>query len=127
MYMLCVLYCSVMQGIPIIYYGTEQGFTGSGDPYNRESLWPHYDTSKSLYTIISKMAKFRNSRGSSLYNAPQIERYVDDQFFAFSRYNVFVATSNIGSGQSMTRTITYHPFSDGTGKKLSDDVSESMK
>ena len=63
------------------------------------------------------MAKFRNSVGSSLYTAPQIERYVDDQFFAFSRGNVFIATSNIGGGQSLTRTITYHPFSDGTSKK----------
>ena len=62
------------------------------------------------------MAKFRNSVGASLYEAPHIQRYVDDQFYAFSRGNVFVATSNVGSGQSLTRTITYHPYSDGTGK-----------
>lgn len=62
------------------------------------------------------MAKFRNSLGSQLYNAQQIERYVDDQFFAFSRGNVLVATTNIGSGQSFTRTITYHPYSDGTSE-----------
>lgn len=104
------------QGIPIIYYGTEQGFKGSKDPYNRESLWPHYDTTNTLYTSIATMAKFRIKLGSALYNSPQVQRYVDDQFFAFTRGKVFVATSNIGSGQSMTRTITYHPYSDGISK-----------
>ena len=37
-------------------------------------------------------------------------------FFAFSRDNVFIATTNVGSGQSFTRTITYHPYSDGASK-----------
>ena len=62
------------------------------------------------------MVKFRIKLGSALYNSPQVQRYVDDQFFAFTRGKVFVATSNIGSGQSMTRTITYHPYSDGISK-----------
>jgi len=35
--------------------------------------------------------------------------------FSFFPWQVFVATTNIGSGQSLTRTITYHPYSDGTG------------
>ena len=106
----------ILKGIPIIYYGTEQGFKGPSDPNNRESLWPHYDTSNELYTTISKMAKFRNSVGTSLYTAEQVERYVDDQFFAFTRGNVLIATSNVGSGQSFSRTITFHPYSDGTSK-----------
>ena len=28
------------EGIPIIYYGTEQEFNGCNDPDNREPLWP---------------------------------------------------------------------------------------
>ena len=62
------------------------------------------------------MVKFRISLGSNFYEAKQIERYVDDEFFAFSRDNVFIATTNVGSGQSFTRTITYHPYSDGASK-----------
>lgn len=62
------------------------------------------------------MLKFRKSVGSSLYESDQVQRYVDDQFFAFTRGNVFVANTNLGSGQSFTRTITYHPYSDGTSK-----------
>ena len=77
-----------MQGIPIIYYGTEQGFTGAVDPDNRESLWPHYDTEHWLYVFISTIAKFRVKLGAEVYDAPQVERYVDDEFFAFSRGDV---------------------------------------
>ena len=29
---------------------------------------------------------------------------------------VFVAITNIGGGQSLSRSITYHPYSDGTSK-----------
>ena len=77
-----------MQSIPIIYYGTEQGFTGDVDPNNRESLWPHYDTGHWLYMFISTIVKFRVKLGAAVYAVPQVERYVDDEFFAFSRGNV---------------------------------------
>ena len=76
-----------MQGIPIIYYGTEQGFSGHiGE--NREPLWPHYDTEHELYMFISTIVKFRVQLGAEVYDVAQVERYVDDEFFAFSRGNV---------------------------------------
>jgi alpha-amylase len=27
----------ISDGIPILYYGQEQGYAGAGDPYNREA------------------------------------------------------------------------------------------
>jgi len=27
------------EGVPIFYYGTEQGYAGDNDPNNREVLW----------------------------------------------------------------------------------------
>ena len=77
-----------MQGIPIIYHGTKQGFTGAVDPDNRESLLPHYDTGHWLYVFISTIVKFQMKQGTSLHEAPQVECYVDDEFFAFSRGSV---------------------------------------
>ena len=68
-----------------MYYGTEQAFAGSNDPKNRESLWPHYDTSHMIYQYIGQIVKFRNQQGPAMYYMKQIERYVDDQFFAFTR------------------------------------------
>jgi alpha-amylase len=48
-------------GIPIIYYGQEQGFSGTTDPYNREPLWTSaYTTKASLYTFIATLNAARN-------------------------------------------------------------------
>ena len=79
-----------LQGIPIIYYGTEQAFDGGNDPNNRESLWPHYDVNFDLYKYISTLANYRQKLGSAVYQSQQVERYVDDQFFAFTRDKVYI-------------------------------------
>lgn len=48
-------------GIPIIYAGQEQHFSGAKDPNNREALWPSgYNTDSKLYRLISKANKIRN-------------------------------------------------------------------
>jgi alpha-amylase len=36
---LALLFQFTEQGIPCVYYGTEQGFAGGNDPGNREDLW----------------------------------------------------------------------------------------
>ena len=33
-------YTLTSRGVPIVYYGTEQGYNGATDPYDREPLWP---------------------------------------------------------------------------------------
>jgi len=40
------------QGIPIVYYGSEQGFNGGNDPFNREALWPSMNPNNPLYIFI---------------------------------------------------------------------------
>lgn len=48
-------------GIPVIYYGQEHGFSGAVDPYNREALWTSgYTTKSTLYTFISALNAARN-------------------------------------------------------------------
>jgi len=37
------------RGIPFYYYGSEQGFAGSGDPYNREAMFNHFDKTHDIY------------------------------------------------------------------------------
>ncbi len=108
-----ILYTLYSTGIPIIYYGTEQEFNGGNDPYNREPLWTsNYNTNAPLYTFISQIVQFRKQ--AQIWNFPQVQRYADDEFYAFSRGQVFVALTNGGSGQSgIQRTITYHPYTNG--------------
>jgi alpha-amylase len=54
------LYTSV--GIPILYYGTEQGFDGGNDPANREPLWwSGYDTSGALFQHTRELIALRKA------------------------------------------------------------------
>lgn len=47
-------------GIPIVYYGQEQGFSGIADPWNREPLWPSGYTNTTAYQVIAKLNQLRN-------------------------------------------------------------------
>ena len=52
-------YILVAEGIPIVYYGSEQYYRGTKDPNNREPLWTDMDTSSDAYVFISKVNKIR--------------------------------------------------------------------
>ena len=58
--------------IPIVYYGTEQGFDGGSDPNNRESLWPYMSAANPLYRFIQTLAKFRLSLGNEWLQEKQV-------------------------------------------------------
>lgn len=48
------------QGIPCLYYGTEQEFAGGNDPSNREDLWPTgFPRDTKTYKHIAKLSKIR--------------------------------------------------------------------
>lgn len=47
-------------GIPIVYYGMEQGFTGGSDPANREALWPSGYANSTGVQIITTLNNLRN-------------------------------------------------------------------
>jgi glycosidase len=47
-------------GVPMIYYGTEQGFTGANDPSNREDLsTSNYNQNHPLYLWIQQLTALR--------------------------------------------------------------------
>ncbi len=83
------------------------------DPYNREELWPtNYPTNTDLYQFLQIAVAHRKQYQVWLY--PQVQRYADDTFYAFTRGNTFVALTNVGSnGNTQPRTITYHPYANG--------------
>jgi glycosidase len=57
-----LLFLFAEDGIPCVYYGTEQGFSGGNDPANREDLWPSgYDQSHRLYRWIARLAAIRRA------------------------------------------------------------------
>jgi hypothetical protein len=46
---------------------------------------------------------------SQVWASPQVQRYSDSQFYAFTRGDVFVATTNVGSGHQCARSAHRPP------------------
>ena len=65
-------YVLMADWIPIVYYGTEQGFNGGSDPNNRESLWPFMSTENPLYKFIQTLVHFRRSLGDDWLQNRQV-------------------------------------------------------
>ena len=95
-------------GIPIIYYGSEQGFTGTSDPQNREAIWNNLNQNHDLYKYIQIILAARSK--TQWYSQPQVQRYADDDFYAFTRNKVFFAFTN--KNVQVSKTITYHPYTE---------------
>jgi glycosidase len=61
-----------LQGVPCIYYGTEQGLDGSGDrrEYVREALWGKttpFSNSHEFYQLIKKLSQLRATQPALRY------------------------------------------------------------
>jgi glycosidase len=57
-----LLFLFTAEGIPCIYYGTEQELAGGNDPANREDLWgTGFDTGTSTYGFIQRIARMRKA------------------------------------------------------------------
>ena len=102
-----VIFSILWEGIPVFYYGGEQFFSGGSDPQNREPLWDKYNSNSELYKMLGKVNTLRKERKIWKYGI--IQRYADDNFYAFTRGNVLACFTNYNSIQ---RKITYHEFND---------------
>ena len=103
-----VIFSLLWEGIPVFYYGGEQYFHGGNDPNNREPMWGHYDTKSILYGLIKNTHALRNR--VKIWNSKIVQRYADENFYAFTRGNVLACFTNV---KSCKRTITYHEFKNG--------------
>ena len=97
-----------------IYYGTERGYSGTGDAdyQNRENL-QDWDQDHELYLFIQKLIDIRKSHGA-LYQGDYYEIWVDDLVFSYLRKDgsdeVIIVLNNDGDDQ--TRTIPIRTESD---------------
>ncbi len=81
------------QGIPCVYYGTEQGFSGGNDPANREDLWSSgYVTTGPLVQWLRRLSTLRRTvpaltRGDQrvVYSTDRTGDEPDAGIFAFER------------------------------------------
>lgn len=76
----------LFDGIPMIYQGQEQHFSGASDPENREALWlSGYNTNAPLYQLATRLNRIRK-------HAAQIDpAFVDSQTFP-----IYTGSSEMG-------------------------------
>jgi glycosidase len=80
-------------GIPNLYYGTEQEFSGGNDPANREVLWTSgLDTTGDTFAHIANLASLRRAyvalrRGDTkvVWSSTHVAQEDDAGIFAFER------------------------------------------
>jgi len=61
------------QGIPCIYYGTEQELAGGNDPSNREDLWPTgFPRDGATFKVIQKLTEIRRESAALRKGAIQV-------------------------------------------------------
>ncbi|KAF5021627.1 hypothetical protein F66182_6327 [Fusarium sp. NRRL 66182] len=95
-------YVILARGIPIVYYGTEQGYAGGNDPANREDLWrSNFNTNTDLYQTISRLSSARSAVGG-LGDNDHRHLLVEGSAYAWSRAggDLIVLTLNRGQGYS---------------------------
>ena len=83
------------QGIPCLYYGDEQEFSGGNDPANREVMWTTktpYATTGDTFRHFAKLARVRATylalkRGDAnvVFSTPDVGDQDDAGMFAFER------------------------------------------
>eukprot|EP00475_Leptophrys_vorax_P018496 TRINITY_DN252_c0_g1_i1.p1 TRINITY_DN252_c0_g1~~TRINITY_DN252_c0_g1_i1.p1 ORF type:complete len:476 (+),score=111.34 TRINITY_DN252_c0_g1_i1:62-1489(+) len=100
------------EGVPIMYYGTEQGYAGGNDPNDREPLWHSgYPTSSDLYQFVKKVVTFRVE--NNLGGTSMDEKWVMDWVYAYNRGGkALVVTTN--SYDTHSWSLTNVGFADGT-------------
>lgn len=96
-----VTFLMFTSGIPILYYGFEQRFSGGSDPVNREPLWTSsYNTKVTLYQYISTLHKIRslaaNISGKERYFSSDVEVLgTSAEYMALQRGPLVVVVSNV--------------------------------
>ncbi|KAH0584101.1 hypothetical protein H2248_009671 [Termitomyces sp. 'cryptogamus'] len=89
----------LMDGIPIVYYGQEQGFSGDSDPYNREPLWTSNYEKTPAYELISALNKLRNFFvNTTNWTSQQTEILTISPYgLAVKKGDIISVVTNIGS------------------------------
>jgi glycosidase len=104
-------------GIPCLYYGTEQELHGGNDPANREILWlTSFDETGATWQHFASLAKIRKKydalrRGdlSVVYSTPHVAQETDAGILAYERsdgasYALVIVNTN-GSKSSSTGDV----------------------
>ncbi|MCJ1412271.1 hypothetical protein MMC19_006364 [Ptychographa xylographoides] len=117
-----IAFTILADGIPIIYEGQEQRYSGGGTPYNREAVWlSGYSTTAPLYSFIASLNQIRNQaiyKDSSYLTYMAYPIYSDSTTIAmrkgFNGNQIVGVFTNLGAaGVSYTLTLSNTGYSSG--------------
>ncbi|KIK01831.1 glycoside hydrolase family 13 protein [Laccaria amethystina LaAM-08-1] len=100
----------IQDGIPILYQGQEQGFTGGAEPSNREALWPtaFQMSNKPLVahvTTLNAVRKAAAAANSSFLTTPlKFITQQDPSLLAVSKPPLIALLTNLGSNSTKSST-----------------------
>lgn len=111
-----VAFTTFNDGIPVVYYGQEQGFSGAQDPFNREPLWPSLYTKTAMYTFIGKLNAARAvaiQKDAKYVTTKTNVIYSDDKVIVLSKGStsspLLALITNYGAGASASITVSGVP------------------
>ena len=117
-----VAFAMLADGIPIVYEGQEQHYSGGAVPANREAIWPSgYSTTGPIYRLIASVNQVRNQ---AIYVSPDYLSYMaypiytDNSTIAmrkgFNGNQIVGVFSNLGAlGSSYTLTLSNTGYNAG--------------
>jgi alpha-amylase len=126
-----IAFTILADGIPIIYEGQEQHYSGGAAPASREAIWlSSYNKTAALYTWIASLNQIRNEaifRDSTYVTYNAYSTYSDSSTIVMRKGNtgsqIIGVFTNLGaSGASYTLTLS----STETGFTASQSVIEVM-
>ncbi|ESZ96048.1 glycoside hydrolase family 13 protein [Sclerotinia borealis F-4128] len=102
-------------GVPIIYYGQEQSYSGDGDPGSRELMWTSKYNITPLYQYIARLNQIRKLSWDSGFGTHLTTRlYVDDHIAATQKGPLLMVLTNQGSQAKPKKISVPTMFKKGT-------------
>ncbi|KAJ3073420.1 hypothetical protein HK102_006008, partial [Quaeritorhiza haematococci] len=92
-------------GIPFVYYGTEQGFAGGNDPNNREPLWTNFNPNGPHVDFLARLNALRKYMGQSLTTSRHEFVWTTQNYHIFRRANALVIVNSGGKQYTFTQSI----------------------
>lgn len=113
-----VAFTTFNDGIPVVYYGQEQLFSGVSDPNNREAFWPSKYAKSPMYNFIGKLNAARNIaifKDSTYVTTKAKVIYSDQKVLVLSKgaasSPLITLMNNYGSGGYSSVTVSNVPAS----------------
>jgi glycosidase len=100
------------RGAPIVYYGTEQYVTGTGDPGSRKPM-PAFERDTTAYQVIQNLAPLRKDNPALAYGTTK-ERWINDDVLIYERafngnYALVAINRNVNTSYPISGLVTDMP------------------